>query len=294
MISTNKLRQLIDKEEEGPTLDYKENLDLETDGDEAQFIKDALSLANNGEEAHIICGVEDGIRKLVGIKTPHKAEQLNDILKDKCDPPLCIEYAEKKILGHKVGVIEITGDNPPYIIAVHDRYGGKLSKNPKDYCYIWRGMVFTRAFNKNEGVSRADLDKMYKVKYTTLEADLQIMHDVSVKSLDDSLEVDINFILENEEDAIATDTYILVHFKNIKQVEKCEGGWIDLSSSNENRPVVRLICDVPVIQPVRIPCGSVVVKVDNHIKQIEANMIIGATNMRTKEGPYSISLKEQA
>ena len=77
MISLTKIRQLIEKEDEGPTLDYKEELNLEKEGDKAQFVKDILSLANSGQTTHIIIGVEDGTRKLVGIKTTHKAEQLN-------------------------------------------------------------------------------------------------------------------------------------------------------------------------------------------------------------------------
>ena len=135
MINKRQVQQMIEKEDEGPILDYKEDLTLQTDGDKAQFIKDVLSLANSGQTAHIIVGVEDGTRKLIGIKTKHKAEQLNDILKGKCDPPLTVEYAEKTILGHKVGVIEFSGENPPYIVSVTDQYGGPLSSNPQKPFY---------------------------------------------------------------------------------------------------------------------------------------------------------------
>ena len=91
MININKIKQIIETEDEGPTLDYKEDLVLNTDGDKAQFVKDILSLANSGQPAHIIIGIEDGTKKLVGLKKNHKAEQLNQILKDKCDPALSIE-----------------------------------------------------------------------------------------------------------------------------------------------------------------------------------------------------------
>ena len=111
MITEHKLIKLI-KEEEGPELDYKGDLVLEGDGDKAQFVKDVLALANNGGKTRIITGVEDKTRKLVGIKTSHTPEQLNEILKDKCDPPLHIEYLEKVIMGYKIGVIEIKGSNP--------------------------------------------------------------------------------------------------------------------------------------------------------------------------------------
>lgn len=293
MISVSKIRQVIEKEDEGPTLDYKEDLNLQTDGDKAKFVKDVISLANSGETTHIIIGVEDGTRKLVGIKTHHKAEQLNQILRDKCDPTISVEYAERNIMGHAIGVIEIVGENPPYIVAVPDRFGGPLSSDPTKQFHIERGTVFVRNYNMNEGAQRADLDKMYKVKYVTLEADLKLNHEVSVKHLDDSLEVDITFTLENEGEAIATNTYVLIDFKNIKEIVRCKNEWKDLSSENENRPVVRLLCEKPVIQPVIIPCGGVVVKVNSDTKQIEAHIVMGAVNMRTKEGPYVIPLKKE-
>ena len=159
MINKRQVQKIIEKEDEGPTLDYKEYLTLQTDGDKAQFVKDVLSLANSGQTAHIIIGVEDGTRKPVGIKTIYKAEQLNDILKNKCGPPLTVEYSEKNIMGYNVGVIEFNGENPPYIVSVGDRFGGTLSSNPQKSFYICRGTVFVRNFNKNEGASRADLDK---------------------------------------------------------------------------------------------------------------------------------------
>jgi hypothetical protein len=40
-------------------------------------------------------------------------------------------------------------------------------------------------------------------------------------------------------------------------------------------------------------CGGVVVKVASGVSEIEAQVIMGATNMRTKEGSYVISLKKK-
>lgn len=66
-------------------------------------MKDVLALANSPGIADLIIGIEDGTCKPVGIKTSHTPEKLNQILKDKCDPPLRVEYAEKEILHHKNG-----------------------------------------------------------------------------------------------------------------------------------------------------------------------------------------------
>lgn len=292
MISVNKIRQLIEKEDEGPTLDYKEDLNLQTDGNKAQFVKDVLSLANSGEVAHIITGVEDGTRKLLDIKTSHKAEQLNDILKGKCDPSLGVEYAERSILGHRVGVVEVSGENPPYVVAVADRFGGALSSDPQNKFYIERGTVFVRNFNKNEGASRADLDKMYKVKYVILQADLQLSHEVSVKPSDGLIQVDIEFFLENLGEVLATDTVLWMQFKNIKKIVRCKGSWKNQSKINNNIPTVQLAIPNPLVRPVQLNCDGVVVTVDKDIEQIEARVVIGATNTKTIDRSYVIPLKQ--
>ena len=102
MLSDKELVRIIEEEEEGPSLDYKEGIVLQTDVNRAGFVKDVISLANSGEKAHIIIGVEDGTRKLVGMENSFKVENLNQILTDKADPPLRIEYKEIIIMGHRV------------------------------------------------------------------------------------------------------------------------------------------------------------------------------------------------
>jgi predicted HTH transcriptional regulator len=145
----------IDVEDEGISLDYKVDLVLEKEGDKAEFIKDVISLANSSKVSHIIIGIEDRTRKLVGLKTFHTVEQLNDTLKNRCDPPISLEYTEEKILGHQVGVVEIHGEDPPYIISVSDKFGG--TRTSGEPCNICRGMLFIRNNNKNEGAIRANI-----------------------------------------------------------------------------------------------------------------------------------------
>lgn len=292
MISINKIKQIIEKEDEGPTLDYKEDLVLETDGDKAQFVKDVISLANSGGTAHIITGVEDGTRKLVSIKTHHSAEQLNLILKDKSDPPLRVEYAEKKIMGHEIGLIEINGENPPYIVSVSDRFGSHLSANPQKEFYIERGTVFVRNHNMNEGAKRADLDKLHKVQYVTLQADLQLSHEISIKPLDNLKEVDIKFFLTNVGEVIAANTYVWIQFKNVREIVQCKGMWRNISKLNENIPTIQIVLQVPLVRPIRSDCQGAAVKVDSDVEQIESRVIMGSTNMRSKDGTYVIPLKE--
>ncbi len=292
MISVSKIKQLIEKAEEGPTLDYKEDLLLETDGDKAQFIKDVLSLSNSGGTAHLLIGVEDGTGKPVGFKTPHKVEQLNQILKDKCDPPLRLEYREIKVMGYKIGVIEINGEDPPYIVSVSDRFGSHLSANPQKEFYIERGTVFVRNHNMNEGAKRADLDRLHKVQYVTLQADLQLSHEVSIKPSDNLKEVDIKFFLTNVGEVIAANTYVWMQFKNVREIVQCKGMWRNISKLNENIPTVQIVLQVPLVRPIRNDCEGVAVKVDSDVEQIESRVIMGSTNMRSKDGTYAIPLKE--
>ena len=294
MISENGIIKLIKKREEGPSLDYKEDLPLQSDGDKAEFVKDVIALANSGEKAHIVIGVEDGTGKLVGLRTPHTAEQMNQLLKDRCDSPISVEYVEKSILGHKIGVIEIVGENPPYVVSVPDKFGGPLSANPQKRSYIERGTIFIRNYNINEGAKRADLDKIYnRIKYVALEADLELNHEVTSKPSDGFTEAHIDFWLVNRGDVVATDVYVWMQFRNVKEIVQCTGEWSDISNMNKNVPTIQLRYTIPVIRPLNMRCNEVVVKVDNSVSEIEARVIMGATNMRTKDGSYVIYLKKK-
>jgi len=294
MISKDEIIKLIEEAEETPTLDYKEELHLETDGDKAEFVKDVIALANSGELAHIIVGVEDGTGKPVGCKTAHTIEQLNQILRDKCDPPISVEYIEKNILSYKIGIIEFKGENPPYIVSVPDKFGGQLSSNPQKSFFIHRGTIFIRNYNINEGVRRADVDKIYgRKQYVALQVDVQLSNEVEVKSADKSQAVKVKLFLVNVGEVIATNTIVWMQFKNVKKIIKCEDPCRDMSAVNDDIPTVGIKPSAPIVRPIRHHCGSVTVEVEKGVQQIETEVIIGAQNMRTKEGPYSITIKKE-
>lgn len=294
MITEAEIIELIKKAEEGPSLDYKEDLPLQSDGDKAGFVKDVIALANSGEKAHMVIGVEDGTGRPVGFKTPRTAEQINQILKDKCDPPISVEYVERNILGYKIGVIEIKGENPPYVVSVPDKFGGSLSANPQKQFSIERGTVFIRNYNINEGAKRADLDKIYnKIKYIALQANLELTYEVTSKPSGGLTEAEIKFWLANQGDVVATDIYVWMQFKNIKEIVQCTLDCQDISNVNNNIPTIQVISKAPVIRPIRMHCGEVIVKVDSDVKHIEARVVMGAINMRTKEGSYIISLEKK-
>lgn len=284
MISDKEIRRIIEEEEEGPVLDYKEELTIATESGKAGFVKDVASLANNGQTAHIIIGIEDGTRKLVGIKSSYKLETLNQILMDKTDPPLRIEYKEERIMGCLVGVIEVDGSNAPYIISVHDRYGG-----------IDRGTVYVRNMNMNEGARRADLDRIYeRMKPIILESNVHLSSEVLTKSVDDLVEVDIEFFLANAGDALATDTLVRLDFKNIKEIVNCRGIWRDDTKLNKGKPCITLTSTVPIVKGLKLKIDGCVLRVEKEIVAIKTEVIIGASNMRTRIGEYTIYINDKS
>ena len=145
----------------------------------------------------------------------------------------------------------------------------------------------------NQGAKRADLDNIYdKIKYISLQADLQLNHKVSIKYSNGFKEVDIKFTLENNGEVVATDIYVWIRFSNVEEILKCHGNWANISEMNANIPTIQLLYKLPVIRPVTMGCEGVTVKVSKQVKQIKCRVIMGAINMRTKDGDYIISLKE--
>jgi predicted HTH transcriptional regulator len=94
MITQDELRELIELKREGVTLDYKRDLNLETKEAKAEFVKDVLALANSGRTAYIVTGIKDKTWEPVGISKSYSQAQLNQILQDRTDPPIRLEYAE--------------------------------------------------------------------------------------------------------------------------------------------------------------------------------------------------------
>ncbi len=161
------LRLLLQRREEGRDLDYKQDLHLDSKGDKAEFVKDALALANstNTGVAHIVTGVEDETWKPISITNHHKQTQLNQILRGKTDPRLQVEYVELDVDGFEHGMVTVRATDPPYLVAVSDRYGGKVSTSRRNETFIARGTIYIRIEDQNEGASRVHVDEMYEAKY---------------------------------------------------------------------------------------------------------------------------------
>lgn len=275
MITIDELKEQIGAKTEGRALDYKQDLNLETEADKAEFIKDVLALANSGQIGYIITGVEDKTWRPVGISKQYSQVQLNQILQNRTDPPVRVEYAELEVDGLTHGVVKIFGEDPPYLVMVKDRYGD-----------IQRGTIYVRNVDMNEGARRADVDRMYALR----QADLVLIHEVKQKPSDDLSEVEINLAFLNIGKREGTTPYVWIQFTNLEQLVRCAHPWNNQSQRNNNVPTVDCLSQKPIMPRMRMHIGEVVVRVKKDTKQIQGRVRMSAGNMELKEGPYSIEL----
>lgn len=144
---------------EWETVDAKRELILKEVGDKAEFVKDVVAMANNGEPSFLIIGLEDGTFTDVGKLSHHyNTNDINQILVDKIDPPIVVDYKEFSIDGNEYALVEINGQNPPYIVA------RDLVPNPTDRkkVRVYRGTIYVRHADRTEGISRTELEEIFK------------------------------------------------------------------------------------------------------------------------------------
>ncbi|MCS7251353.1 MAG: ATP-binding protein [Anaerolineae bacterium] len=95
---------------EGPTLEFKRELDLSIREGQAEFCKDLMSLANImksvGKTSYLLIGVDDD-GTVVGMKSPLTARQLKDAADLYCQPPVVFRYWQGLVDGKLVGLIII-------------------------------------------------------------------------------------------------------------------------------------------------------------------------------------------
>lgn len=108
----NKLRQLL-KLEEGPKLDFKEKLSLNSESEKKELAKDVSAIANSrGGRGHIIFGVQDKTKKILGINPKDlREEQIQQVIYNRCDPPASVTVDFVEIEDRTVGVITIYKSN---------------------------------------------------------------------------------------------------------------------------------------------------------------------------------------
>jgi len=273
MITKDEVKQLIKVKTEGPNLDYKENLNLSEEHNKAEFVKDVLALANSAYPSYILTGIEDNTWKPKGISRHCSQDTLNQILQNKTDPPLSIEYAEIELKGVTHGLVKIEGQDPPYIVMVKDRFGN-----------IQRGTVFIRNVDFNEGARRTDLDQMYS------KVDLRVAHNIiERKTVDDEIEVNVEFFLVNQGHMSATFVRLTIQFNNIERIVKRPRGWKDISHLRNNVPTIQLDENVVHLDE-KLHLNNAVLRIGKDVKNIETFINMYAANMIPKKGIHPIEL----
>ncbi|AZT90978.1 transcriptional regulator [Caldicellulosiruptor changbaiensis] len=103
-----KLKILLESDE-GPKLDFKSTLSLETEGEKKELVKDVIAIANSrGGRGYIIFGVEDKTKRIFGIKNENLTEEkIQQIISSRCDPPVSIKFEIVEYEGKKLGILTI-------------------------------------------------------------------------------------------------------------------------------------------------------------------------------------------
>lgn len=164
-MQTEELLQLIDqlrtKGKEWETVDAKQELVLKENGDKAEFIKDIVAMANNQTPSYLVIGLVDGTFQSVGkLNHHHIQNNINQLLAGKIDPPITVNYSEFSIGEEEYAVVEVHGQNAPYLVAQDVTHNPSDRKRTK----VYKGTIFVRHADRTEGASRTELDNLLKKK----------------------------------------------------------------------------------------------------------------------------------
>jgi hypothetical protein len=170
------LKKLQREKSEAPNIDAKETLNLKQDGDRATFIRHIAALTNTGKKSYLLIGVEDKTWVLKGIPDDSPLQlvdvvqqQMNQILAKRLDPPMSVMYRIHNIDGNFMGVVEIEGTNPPYVVGMEEEKfgGGKTEGKPS---YIYQGVIYCRRGTASVPVTRQNqIEDMFHLKWDWLE-----------------------------------------------------------------------------------------------------------------------------
>jgi ATP-dependent DNA helicase RecG len=107
-VDAQKLLTLLSKEE-GPKLDFKVKLSIDTESSKKELAKDICAIANSrGGRGYLIFGVEDKTKQIVGInRDEFEEEKVQQIVSTRIDPPIPISVDFVCIDGKDLGVITI-------------------------------------------------------------------------------------------------------------------------------------------------------------------------------------------
>jgi predicted HTH transcriptional regulator len=117
-MNVKKLKLLM-RRQESSKLDFKLKIDIMLESGKKELAKDVCAIANSrGGRGHIIIGIEDKTKNIVGIKKDeYNEETIQQIISSRCEPPIPIDYEVIELDGALIGIITIyDGGQRPYQI----------------------------------------------------------------------------------------------------------------------------------------------------------------------------------
>lgn len=166
----HKIRQLL-KMGEGPKLDFKAKLSLETESEKKELAKDVTAIANSrGGRGYILFGVEDKTKKVLGIDPEDFAEEkVQQVIYNRCDPPVALSFDLAEVDDKTVGVITIyKSNNKPHQMiqngAFYVRRGSTtdIARRSEIANLLQENglMVYESVVLKGVDISHLDMDKI--------------------------------------------------------------------------------------------------------------------------------------
>lgn len=162
-----KLLALLQKPE-GTKLDFKLQMFLRTDSEKKELAKDVCAMANSkGGRGYIIFGVEDYTKRIVGIEEKkYREEQIQQIISQRCDPPVQIAFEIITIDKKPLGVLTV------------------YKSNQKPHQIRQTGTFYIRRGSTTDIARREELASMLQ-ESGLIEYERTIMSNVDIKELDE-------------------------------------------------------------------------------------------------------------
>jgi len=107
-LDRQKLNALLQRNE-GPKLDFKAKLSLQTETEKKELTKDVAAIANSrGGRGYIIFGVADQTKEILGVEgTRYTEEQVQQVISQRCDPPVTVKLDMVPVGEKQVAVLTI-------------------------------------------------------------------------------------------------------------------------------------------------------------------------------------------
>jgi predicted HTH transcriptional regulator len=107
-MDAGRIKQLL-RREEGPKLDFKQILHLNTESEKKEITKDVIAIANSrGGRGYILFGVEDKTKRVIGVDPGcFSEEQIQQIIYNRSDPPVPVRVDFVEYEGAMLAVITV-------------------------------------------------------------------------------------------------------------------------------------------------------------------------------------------